>query len=130
MINFILDKEDGIEPESLVGEITITDGNNSIHFQNAYVDSIFETLLKGIVDLKDRNKTSIDLIEESGNIDFELVEDRLTIIYSKNVLYFDKFEFLNNLLLSLDELLDEIRNVQGVKDDPIINNLIMLKGQI
>jgi len=130
MINFNLDKEDGIEPESLVGEITITDGNNSIHFQNAYIDSIIETLLKGIVDLKGRNKTSIDLIEESGNIDFELVEDRLTIIYSKNVLHFHKFEFLNNLLSSLDELLNEVRNVQGVKNNPIINNLIMLKGQI
>lgn len=130
MINFNLDKKDGIEPEILICEITITDGDNSIHFQNAYVDSIIETLLKGIVDLKGRNKTSIDLIEESGNIDFELVEDRLTITYSKNVLHFDKSAFLNNLLLSLDELLDEVRNVQGVKDNQIINNLIMLKGQI
>jgi hypothetical protein len=130
VIDFNLDKEDGIELESLVGEIKITDGNNSIYFQDAYVDSIFEALLKGIADLKGKNKTSIDLIEESGNFDFELVGDRLTIIYLKNVLYFDRSTFLNNLLLSTDKLLREIKDIQCVKTSLIINNIMLLKEQI
>lgn len=130
MINYKLDIKDGIEIENLVGEITILTENNSIVLHDTYIDSIFEALLEGVSQLRNKNKASIELIEEPGSIEFELIDNKIALSYQKKTLYLDSADFLKNLLITLDSFLKAIKNMSGEKDNKIISHLKMLKERI
>ncbi|MCK5124984.1 MAG: hypothetical protein KAR42_01905 [candidate division Zixibacteria bacterium] len=130
MIVFRLDTEDEIDIVNLIGDISITDGKTSIHFQYGYVDSILETLLTGVVELKGKCNSSVELIEEPGSFDFEVIGEGIKLTYLKNELLIDKSSLIKNLKLTIDKLLSEIRELQGTKTTPIIDSLRRLVEQL
>jgi hypothetical protein len=130
VIDYELDKEDGIDIENLLGNFTIAYDEGSIQFDSTYVDSILEILLSGFRQLKRQNKVILDLVEEPGELELEIVGDNISIAYQQHVVLVEKITFLRDLKKSTDNLLKEIEDFSGSQKLPIFKNLIKLRAQL
>lgn len=123
MIDYKLDVDNGVELENLIGEITISNGKNLIVLQNTYVDSIFEALLDGVTQLKVDNCVSIELVEEPGSFEFEVIGPDISISYLQKTVYLDRIEFSKRLKEVIDNFLGRIENIFGDNKSLIVRDL-------
>jgi hypothetical protein len=90
-IQFFLDKKDSASSSDLLGEIRLSDGQNTISEKLTYIDSWLEALEKGAKSLRHKNTATIDLIEEPEPLMFEKRDDYIKLSYG------DMFIFVNTV---------------------------------
>jgi hypothetical protein len=108
-IELRLNKENGIELTALVGDIFVSDGENSFTEKNVYLDSWLCSLVEGLLILKKGKNVIIDLIEESYNIEFLLEGKKIIIsIPGKSILIDEIALFEKELKSKVISFLEEI----------------------
>jgi hypothetical protein len=108
-ILFTLDPEDGIDPNDPLGDITLSDNQTTLSVESTYLDSWFDSLIKGFKSLQTNQKITLDLIEEPETLTFEPILDGFKISYGKQTLLFNTLnEFYQPLLLSAQQFLSQL----------------------
>ena len=108
-ILFTLDPEDGIDPNDPLGDITLSDNQTTLSVESTYLDSWFDSLIKGFKSLQTNQKIILDLIEEPETLTFEPILDCFKISYGKQTLLFNTLnEFYQPLLLSAQQFLSQL----------------------
>ena len=125
-ILFTLDPEDGIDPNDPLGDITLSDNQTTLSVESTYLDSWFDSLIKGFKSLQTNQKITLDLIEEPETLTFEPILDGFKISYGKQTLLFNTLnEFYQPLLLSAQQFLSQLD--QNNNKTTTVPNLINIR---
>jgi len=76
-----LDVEEPIDPENLLGDITLTDGQMSLGERDTYLDSWLDALIIGLKAVQAGQRVGIDIPEEPEPLVFEPLGKRVRISY-------------------------------------------------
>lgn len=83
IVIIICTEDEGLDPESLLGHIAITDGAQAIRERYTYIDSWLDALVRGVQAIRERSHCVIDLIDEPDPLVFDLSKNGLYISYGK-----------------------------------------------
>jgi signal transduction histidine kinase len=112
-ISFTLDQDEGIDPNDPIGDIVITNAQTRLSVESTYLDSWFDVLIDGYKSLQNKNKITLEIVEEPDVITFETVLNGFKVSYGKQKLFFsDLNEFYQSLLTSAKELLFQLDQSQ------------------
>ena len=108
-IRFILDHDQGIDPNEPVGDIIISNAHSKLSDKSTYLDSWFDVLIDGYQALKSNKKLTLEILEEPNLITFEPILNGFKITYGKQKLSFNSLkEFDQSLLTSAQEFLRQL----------------------
>ncbi|MGD9589689.1 MAG: hypothetical protein AB7Q37_14880 [Pyrinomonadaceae bacterium] len=114
------DKEGGIDPLDLLGDITIS-ADGTISEACTYLDSWMHALIEGIVAMDLNSKYSVDLMDEPDELRFEKSDDRLTIRYGTQRLSVTPLEeFRRCLKKSATEMVGLLENHPSFNEVPFL----------
>ena len=128
MIKYKLDNEDGLNLDDLIGYIAIDDRANIIELKDTYIDSFLESLLEGVTNVHKSKKISIELIEEPGALEMNLIGSTLTIMYQDRSVSFNFDDLIIELKKTIKKFLDKIDDskVDG-KNSSVANSISNIK---
>ncbi len=124
-ISFTLDQDDGIDPNDPIGDILITNDHTQLLIKSTYLDSWFDVLIDGYKSLQNRNKITLEIIEEPDAVTFETVLKGFKINYGKQELFFsDLNNFYQSLLISAKEFLLQLEQSQeNLANFPLLSKI-------
>lgn len=124
-ISFTLDQDEGIDPNDPIGDILLTDGNIVLSVESTYLDSWFDVLIDGYKSLQNKNKVTLEIVEEPEVITFEPVLEGFKISYGKQELFFSSLnEFYQSLLTSAKELLFQLHpDQENLTNFPLLTKI-------
>lgn len=114
-----------LDTESLLGQIAITDGVQTIREKNTYIDSWLDALIRGLQAIGDRSHCVIDLVDEPGPLVFDLSEGGLSISYGKATVNVGTVESFTAGLRSAATLLLEIVQEEAGATSELLRNIHM-----
>jgi hypothetical protein len=115
-IEWLLAEEEPIDPENLLGEIILTEGEATILERNTYVDSWLEALITGVNAVQKGKRVTVEILEEPNPLVFEPLNGGMRLSYQNTVIIIDKIEnFIRGLRLAAHDLLMKLDKIAGAE---------------
>ncbi len=119
-----LDEEEPIDPENLLGDITLSDAHATLHERATYIDSWLEACITGLHAVQKRKTICVDVPEEPHPLVFEPVDHGMRISYRTMAINVESVEaFRNALWRAAAALLQQLNGVAGWEQNPLLQSL-------
>ncbi len=123
-IAWTLDEEEPIDPENLLGDIILTEGETTILERNTYIDSWLNALITGVQGVQTGKRVTVDILEEPDPLVFEPLNGGMRLSYQNTAIVIDKIDnFVRGLRLAAHELLMKLDQIPGTESNEFLNSL-------
>lgn len=123
-IEWRLDMDAALEPENLVGDMTLSDAQTSLGERDTYIDSWLAALIVGLQALQTGQSIHVDIPEESAPLVFAPVGKGVQISYRTMVLNVGSVEELQRAVyIAAQALLQQLAAVEGWEGNPLISGI-------
>ncbi len=123
-ITWHLDVEEPLDPENLLGDITLTSEQMSLGERDTYLDSWLDALITGLKAVQAGQRVRIDIPEEPEPLVFEPVGKRVRMAYRTMALEAESIEELHSALrLAAQEFLQTLAAVEGGDSTPLLSSI-------
>src|SRR2546425_11642503 len=85
-IEWHLDLGEALDPDNLLGDITLSDAQTRLEERDTYIDSWLVALITGLQAVQAGQSISVDIPEEPAPLDFIPVSKEVHIAYRTSVL--------------------------------------------
>ncbi len=115
-IEWQLDMGEALDPDNLLGDITLSNAQTRLEERDTYIDSWLEALITG---LQAGQSISVDIPEEPAPLAFIPVGKGVHIAYRTSVLNVESLEELRRAVcIAAEALLRQMAAVQGGESHP------------
>ena len=109
-----LDEEMPLDPENLLGDITLSNGPTVLQERQTYIDSWLDALITGLQAVQVGKAIQVDILEEPDPLVFEPVEKGVRLSYRAMAIEVESVEaFHGALLLTATAFLQNLAGVKG-----------------
>jgi hypothetical protein len=123
-IEWHLDMGEALDPDNLLGDITLSDAQTRLEERDTYIDSWLEALITGLQAVQAGQSISVDIPEEPAPLAFIPVGKGVHIAYRTSVLNVESLEELRRAVcIAAEVLLRQVAAVQGGESNPPINSI-------
>lgn len=123
-IEWHLDMGEALDPDNLLGDITLSDAQTRLEEGDTYIDSWLVALIAGLQAVQAGQSISVDIPEEPAPLAFILVGKGVHIAYRTRVLKVESLEELRRAVcLAAEALLRQVAAVQGGGSNPSIHSI-------
>ena len=119
-----LDEEMPLDPENLLGDITLSNGSTVLQEQQTYLDSWLEALITGLQAVQAGKARRVDILEEPDSLLFEPVEKGVRLCYRAMAIEVESVEALHcALLLAATAFLQKLAGVEGWERNALLHGI-------
>ena len=119
-----LDEARPLDPENLLGDITLSNGHTVLQERQTYIDSWLDALITGLQAVQAGKAIRVDIPEEPDALVFEPVEKGVRLSYRALALEVESVEALHGaLLLAATALLQELAEVEGWERHALLHGI-------
>ena len=119
-----LDEEMPLDPESLLGDIILSDGDTVLQEQQTYIDSWLDALITGLQAVQVGKAIRVEILEEPDPLVFEPVERGVRISYHAMAIEVKSVEALHSaLLLTATAFLQKLAGVKGWERNTLLHGI-------
>src|SRR5262249_44832383 len=123
-IEWHLDMGEALDPNNLLGDITLSDAQTRLEERDTYIDSWLQALIAGLQAVQAGQSISVDIPEEPAPLVFIRVGKGVHIAYPTGVLNVESLEELRRAVcIAAEVLLRQVAAVQGGESKPPINSI-------
>lgn len=123
-IEWVFDREEPIDLENLLGDLSVSDADSTITVQSTYIDSWFVALIRGLRILQDGRSGSVEILEEPSPLVFELSEGKVWISYEhKRICAESLHEFQRSLHQGICWLTEQIKGIPWKRRYEILSEI-------
>lgn len=123
-IAWYLDAEEPIDPENLVGDITLSDAHATLHEHETYIDSWLDACITGLYAVQEGKTICVDVPEEPHPLVFEPVDHGMRVSYRTMAISAESVAaFRGALLRAAAALLQQLEGVAGWERNPLLQSL-------
>jgi hypothetical protein len=123
-ITWHLDEEMPLDPENLLGDITLSNGHTVLQEQQTYIDSWLDALITGLQAVQAGKAIRVDILEEPDALVFEPVEKGVRLSYRALALDVESVEALHDaLLLAATAFLQKLTRVEGWERNAVLHSI-------
>ena len=119
-----LDEEMPLDPENLLGDITLSHGDIVLQERQTYIDSWLDALITGLQAVQAGKAICVDIVEEPAPLVFEPVERGVRLSYRAMAIEVKSLEALHSaLLLTASAFLQKLARVKGWERNTLLHNI-------
>lgn len=119
-----LDEEMPLDPESLLGDIILSDEDTVLQEQQTYIDSWLDALITGLQAVQVGKAIRVEIPEEPDPLVFEPAERGVRLSYRATAIEVKSVEALHNaLLLTASAFLQKLARVKGWERNTLLHNI-------
>ena len=119
-----LDEEMPLDPESLLGDIILSDGDTVLQEQQTYSDSWLDALITGLQAVQVGKAIRVEILEEPDPLVFEPVERGVRLSYRAMAIEVKSVEALHSaLLLTATAFLQKLAGVKGWERNTLLHGI-------
>jgi hypothetical protein len=123
-IEWHLDMGEALDPDNLLGDITLSNAQTRLEEHDTYIDSWLVALITGLQAVQAGQSISVDIPEEPAPLAFIPVGNGVHIAYWTRVLKVESLEDLRRAVcLAAEVLLRQVAAVQGRESNSLINSI-------
>src|SRR5262245_32838875 len=123
-IEWHLDMGEALDPDNLLGDITLSNAQTRLEERDTYIDSWLEALITGLQVVQAGQSISVDIPEEPTPLAFIPVGKGVHIAYRASVLNVESLEELRRAVcIAAEALLRQVATAQGGERNPPINSI-------
>ena len=119
-----LDEEMPLDPESLLGDIILSNGDTVLQEQQTYIDSWLDALITGLQAVQVGKAIRVEILEEPDSLVFEPVERGVRLSYRAMAIEVESVEaFHGALLLTATAFLQNLAGVKGWERNTLLHGI-------
>src|SRR4029434_6426476 len=119
-----LDEDMPLDPESLLGDIILSDGDTVLQEQQTYIDSWLDALITGLQAMQVGKAIQVEILEEPDPLVFEPAERGVRLSYRAMVIEVKSVEALHNaLLLTATAFLQKLAGLKGWERNALLHSI-------
>ena len=119
-----LDEEMPLDPESLLGDIILSNGDTVLQEQQTYIDSWLDALITGLQAVQVGKAIQVEILEEPDPLVFEPVERGVRLSYRAMTIEVKSVEALHSaLLLTATAFLQKLARVKGWERNTLLHGI-------
>jgi hypothetical protein len=119
-----LDEEIPLDPENLLGDITLSNGDTVLQERQTYLDSWLDALITGLQAVQGGKAIRVDIPEEPEPLVFEPVEKGVRLSYRAMAIEVESVEaFHCALLLAATTFLQTLAGVEGWERNALLHGI-------
>ena len=123
-ITWHLDEEMPLDPENLLGDITLSHGHTVLQERQTYIDSWLAALITGLQAVQAGKAMRVDILEEPDALVFEPVEKGVRLSYRALALEVESVEALHDALrLAATAFLQKLAGVVGWERNALLHGI-------
>ena len=123
-IEWRLEMGAALEPENLVGDITLSEAQTSFGERDTYIDSWLEALITGLQAVQMGQRRCVDIPEEVAALVFTPVDQGVQIAYRTMVLHVESIDELQRAVyVAAQALLQRLATVEGWETNPLLRGI-------
>jgi len=116
-----LEEEMPLDPESLLGDIILSDGGTVLQKRQTYIDSWLDALIVGLQAVQVGKAIRVEILEEPDPLIFEPVERGVRLSYRAMAIEVKSVEALHSaLLLTATAFLQKLAGVKGWERNTVL----------
>jgi len=126
-----LDEEMPLDPEHLLGDITLSHGDTVLQERQTYLDSWLDALITGLQAVQGGKAIRVDIPEEPDPLVFELVEKGVRLSYRAMGIEVESVKALHcALLLAATAFLQRLAGVDGWERNALLHSIRNFVGNL
>jgi hypothetical protein len=113
-----------LDPENLLGDITLSNGHTVLQERQTYIDSWLDALITGVQAVQAGKAIRVDIPEEPDALIFEPVEKGVRLSYRALALEVENVEALHDALqLAATAFLQKLAGVEGWERNALLHSI-------
>ena len=119
-----LDEEMPLDPENLLGDITLSNESTVLQERQTYLDSWLDALITGLQAVQAGKARRVDILEEPDSLLVEPVEKGVRLSYRAMAIEVESVEALHDaLLLAATAFLQKLAGVEGWERHTLLHGI-------